>query len=162
MSQTATEIHVPEPRMMQPAMLVPGALEALQALHAATAKAGLRARLSELVNLRASQLNGCGLCVEMHAAALKRMGESDERIWAVAAWREAPYFTAAERVALELAEELTRLADRPGAVPDALWEEAARHYDETQLAALTIAIAGINVWNRLNVATRQVSGSYTG
>lgn len=162
MSQTTTEIHVPEPRMAQPAMLVPGALEALQALHGATARAGLRARLSELVNLRASQLNGCGVCVEMHATALRRMGESDERIWAVAAWREAPYFTDAERVALELTEELTRLADRPDAVSDALWEEAARHYDETQLAALTIAIAGINVWNRLNVATRQVSGSYTG
>jgi AhpD family alkylhydroperoxidase len=160
MTATATQFHVPEPRATQPVMVVPGAFEALQALHAATAKAGLRARLSELVNLRASQINGCGVCVEMHADALKRMGESAERIWGVAAWREAPYFTDAERVALELAEELTRLADRPAVVSDELWERATQHYDETRLAALTIAIAGINVWNRLNVATRQVSGSY--
>lgn len=157
-----TDLHVPEARMAQPVLVVPGAMEALQALHAATAKAGLHARLNELVNLRASQLNGCGLCVELHATALKRMGERDERIWAVAAWREAPYFTDAERVALELTEELTRLADRPAAVSDELWERAARHYDETRLGALTIAIAAINVWNRLNVATRQVSGSFTG
>ncbi|MBB4663110.1 carboxymuconolactone decarboxylase family protein [Conexibacter arvalis] len=160
MSQTET--HTLEPRTPHPITLVPGAMEALHALHGSALKAGLSDSLVELVNLRASQINGCSVCVELHARALKRGGASDERIWAVAGWRDAPYFDAAERVALELAEELTRTADRGDAVPDALWEEALRHYDETALAALTIAIANVNVWNRLNVATRQVAGAWKG
>lgn len=88
-------------------------------------------------------------------------GETAERLFTVAAWREAPYFTPPERAALALTEALTRLADRPHAVSDEIWDEAARHYDEQGLAALTLAIAAINVWNRLNAATRQVAGSYT-
>jgi AhpD family alkylhydroperoxidase len=160
MSQTET--HTLEPRMPSPAFVVPGAMDGLHAVHGAVLKTGLPATLVELVNLRASQVNGCALCVELHAGALRRAGESDERIWGVAAWREAPYFDPAERVALELAEELTRIADRPGPVSDELWEEAQRHYDETQLGALLLAIANINVWNRLNVATRQVAGSFKG
>ena len=159
MTETATTI---EPRMAHPAMTLPGAMEALQALAGASAKAGLPAITTELVHLRASQLNGCSVCVEMHATALTRAGVSPERIWTVGAWREAPYFDAAERAALALTEAVTRLADRSDPVPDEIWDEAARHYDETTLAALTLAIANINVWNRLNVATRQPAGAWKG
>ena len=112
-----------------------------------------------LVHLRASQINGCSVCVDMHARDLRKAGESDERIFAVAAWRETPYYTDAERAALALAEAMTRLSDRPDPVPDDVWDEAARHYDERALAALTLSIATVNVWNRLNAATRQVAGS---
>jgi alkylhydroperoxidase family enzyme len=96
----------------------------------------------------------------MHARDLKRSGETDERLFAVAAWRDAPYFTDAERAALALTEAVTRLSDRANPVPDEIWNEAARHYDEPALAALIIAIATINVWNRLNVTTRQVAGEW--
>ena len=108
-------------------------------------------RKVELVHLRASQINGCGVCVDMHPRIAKKAGETDERLFAVAAWREAPYFTDAERAALALTEAVTRLSDRADPVPDEIWDEAARHYDEPALAALIIAIASINVWNRLNV-----------
>ena len=93
----------------------------------------------------------------MHARELKRAGESDERIFGVGAWRDAPYYTDAERAALDLTEAVTRLSDRPDPVPDALWNEVARHYDEKGLASLLLTISSINVWNRLNVATRQVA-----
>jgi alkylhydroperoxidase family enzyme len=93
---------------------------------------------------------------------LKKAGETDERLFSVAAWREAPYFTDAERAALALTEAATRLSDRADPVPDEIWDEAARYYDESALAALIIAIANINVWNRLNVTTRQVAGEWTG
>jgi alkylhydroperoxidase family enzyme len=102
------------------------------------------------------------VCVEMHAQDLKKGGETDQRLFAVAAWREAPYFTDAERAALALTEAATRLSDRADPVPDEIWDEAARHYDERALSALIIAIANINVWNRLNVTTRQVAGSVGG
>ena len=147
-------------RMTNPVFLVPEAMQALQAFAGAGQGGGLTARLIELVNLRASQINGCSICVQMHAAALKQGGETDERLYAVAAWRETPYFTPAERAALALAEAGTRLADRPDAVSDEVWDEAARHYDEAGLAALVLAIAGINVWNRLNAMTRQVAGQW--
>ena len=116
----------------------------------------------ELVHLRASQINGCSVCVDMHAKAARRAGESEERVFAVAAWRETPYFSDAERAALALTEALTRLADRPEPVPDAIWDAAAEHFDEEQLGALVLDIATINLWNRLNVATRQVVGAWTG
>ena len=96
----------------------------------------------------------------MHARDLKKAGETDERLFAVAAWREAPYFTDAERAALALAEAVTRLSDRPDPVPDDVWDEAARHYDEPALASLILSIASVNVWNRLNASTRQVAGSF--
>ena len=147
-------------RMNHPVMILPEAMKALHALNAATANGGIPARTRELVHLRASQINGCSVCVEMHARDLKRQGESDERLFAVGAWRDAPYFTAAERAALALTEAVTRLSDREEPVPDAVWDEAARHYDEQALAALVLNIASINVWNRLNVTTRQVAGSY--
>jgi AhpD family alkylhydroperoxidase len=145
--------------MSHPAIIVPEAMQALQALGASAEKGGVPARTIGLVQLRASQINGCGVCVDMHPRLLKKAGETDERLFAVAAWRDTPYFTDAERAALALTEAVTRLSDRPDPVPDEIWEEAARHYDERALAALLIAIAAINVWNRLNAATRQVVGS---
>lgn len=146
-------------RMSNPALVIPEALQALQALGASTEKAGLDARTIGLVHLRASQVNGCSVCVDMHPRLLKQAGETDERLFALAAWRETPYFSAGERAALALTEALTRLSDRADPVPDEVWEEAARHFDERALAALVLAIATINVWNRLNVATRQVVGA---
>ena len=116
----------------------------------------------ELVHLRASQVNGCSACVASGAVSAKQAGDTDERLFAVAAWREAPYFTDAERAALALTEAATRLSDRADPVPDDVWEEAARHYDETALSALILAIGLINFWNRVNVTTRQVAGKWPG
>jgi AhpD family alkylhydroperoxidase len=135
-------------------------MQALQSLGGAVAKSGLDPRLVELLSLRASQINGCSVCIDGHPRIARKLGETDERLFAVAAWRDAPYFTAAERAALALTEAVTRLDDRPDPVPDEVWDEAARHYDETALAGLVLAIAGINVWNRLNVATRQPAGEW--
>ena len=146
-------------RMTNPAFAVDGAMDALNAV----SKAISRARVPinrELLHLRASQINGCSVCVDMHAKGARKAGESEERIFAVGAWRETPYFSDAERAALALTEALTRLADRADAVPDEIWEEAARHFPEPQLAALVIAIAGINAFNRINVPTRQISGEW--
>jgi AhpD family alkylhydroperoxidase len=148
-----------QPRISNPVSLIPEALKALYALNESVAKAGLPARTADLVQLRASQINGCSLCVDMHAHHMKKAGESDERLFAVAAWRDAPFFTDAERAALALAEAVTRLSDRRDPVPDDVWHETSRHFDEKTLAALVISIATINVWNRLNVSTRQLAGS---
>jgi AhpD family alkylhydroperoxidase len=112
-----------------------------------------------LVHLRVSQINGCSLCVEGGARHAKKGGETDERLFAVAAWRDAPYFSEGERAALALAESVTRLSDRTDPVPDEIWDEAARHFEEPELAALILAISLTNVWNRLNVTTRQPAGS---
>jgi AhpD family alkylhydroperoxidase len=147
-------------RMINPAMILPGAMQALQALNTASEKGGVPTKTIELIQLRASQINGCGVCVDMHCRMMKKAGETDERLFAVAAWRDAPYFTEAERAALALTEAVTRLADREDAVPDPIWAEAARHYDEKALAGLLVGIATINVWNRLNAATRQVAGEW--
>lgn len=147
-------------RIKSPVMIIPEAMQALQALGKAAEKAGVPAKTFGLTELRASQINGCSVCVDMHARFLKKEGETEERLYAVAAWRDAPYFTDAERAALALTEAVTRLSDRPDPVPDEIWSEAARHYDEQQLAALLVRIALINVWNRLNVATRQVAGEW--
>jgi len=147
-------------RLKHPVMLLPDAMQSLQAMGAAIAKTGVPARTLELVNLRASQINGCSVCVDGHPRIARKVGETDERLFAVAAWRDSPYFTEAERAALALAEAVTRLDDRSDPVPDEVWEDAARHYDETALAGLVLAIANINVWNRLNVATRQPGGEW--
>ena len=149
-----------QPRMNHPAMIVPDALQALLALSKSTEKGGVPKKTIDLVHLRASQINGCSVCLEMHASDAKQAGDTDERLFTVAAWRDAPYFTDAERAALALTEAMTRLSDRTDPVPDAVWDEAARHYDEAALASLVLSIAVINVWNRLNVATRQVAGSH--
>ncbi len=149
-------------RMNNPVMVVPGALQPLLDLAKAARKVGLPPNTAELVHLRASQINGCSYCVEMHSRELKKLGATDERVFAVAAWREAPYFTEAERAALALAEAATRLSDRPDPVPDDVWEEATRHYDEQLLASLIIEIALINVFNRLNVTVRYPAGAGQG
>ena len=146
-------------RMKNPAMTLPGAYDALQALHKSIEKGGVPRATLELMNLRASQINGCSVCVDMHSRALRKLGEKAERIFAVGAWREAPYYSDAERAALGLAEAITRLADRTDRVPDAIWAEAARHYDETALAWLVLDVSVVNLYNRLNVATRQIAGA---
>ncbi|MFL5758895.1 MAG: carboxymuconolactone decarboxylase family protein [Thermomicrobiales bacterium] len=145
-------------RMSHPAMTVPGAMDALQELGKVVHKGGVPPKTLELINLRASQINGCGVCAVQHPRLARKLGETDERIFAVAAWREAPYFSDAERAALALTEAATRLSDRADPVPDEIWDEAARHYDEQGLATLVLAIASINVWNRLNVTTKQIAG----
>jgi AhpD family alkylhydroperoxidase len=134
-------------------------MQALHALGKATEQDGLPYVTSKLVHLRASQINGCSVCVDMHARELKKAGEKDQRIFAVAAWRDTPYFNDAERAALALSEALTRISDRADPVPDELWAEVASHYDERALAALILSIGAINVWNRLNVAVKQVAGA---
>jgi AhpD family alkylhydroperoxidase len=148
-----------EQRMTNPALLFPETFQAVQALIASSAKAELSEVTTDLVQLRVSQINGCSLCVDMHARMAQKSGETDQRLFAVAAWRDTPFFTEAERAALALAEAVTRLSDRPDPVPDDVWHEAERYYDELQLAALLVQIAAINVWNRLNVPVRQEAGS---
>src|SRR6478609_9419436 len=145
-------------RMTHPVYVVPEAMNALQALGKAVHNNGVPAKTLELINLRASQINGCGVCAVQHPRLAKRLGETEDRLHAVTAWRDAPYFDDAERAALALTEAMTRMSDRSDPVPDDVWEQAAAQYDEQALAALVMAIASINVWNRLNVATRQVAG----
>ena len=147
-----------DPRIANPAFAVPGAMDALAALSKAISRVRISERTLELMHLRASQINGCGVCAVQHPKIARKLGETDDRIFAVAAWRDAPFFTDAERAALALTEAVTRIADSSDPVPDDVWDEAARHYDEQELAALVLSIATINVWNRLNVATRQVAG----
>jgi AhpD family alkylhydroperoxidase len=145
-------------RMKNPVFVLPGTLQALQDLNKMTEEKLAHATV-KLVHLRASQINGCSVCTHMHAHELKQAQESDNRIFTVAAWRDTPYFTDAERAALALTEAVTRIADRPDPVPDEIWDEAARHYDEQALAALVMQISLINVWNRLNASVRQMAGA---
>lgn len=147
-------------RMKSPVMVIPDAMKALYELSSAVGKCGVPKSTLGLVELRASQINGCGVCLDMHARQMKQAGETDERLFAVAAWRDTPYFSDAERAALALTEALTRLSDRADAVPDEIWDEAANHYNEQALSGLLLAIATINVWNRLNVSTRQIAGEW--
>jgi AhpD family alkylhydroperoxidase len=148
-------------RMKNPVMVVPEALQAVQALAATLEKAGaVPPKTLGLMHLRASQVNGCAVCVDMHYRMAKKHGETDERLFTVAAWRETPYFSDSERAALALTEAATRIADHPEAVSDEIWEEAARHYDERGLAVLVMQIALINFFNRVNATTRQVAGAY--
>ncbi|MCP3463667.1 MULTISPECIES: carboxymuconolactone decarboxylase family protein [unclassified Bradyrhizobium] len=144
-------------RMNHPVMVLPEAMKAMQALNEVN-KQGLPEKLLELVHLRASQINGCSVCVDMHPKLARKAGETDERLFAVSAWRDTPYFTEAERAALALTEAVTRLADRADPVPDAIWNEAAKHFDERELATLILSIATINVWNRLNATIKMPVG----
>jgi AhpD family alkylhydroperoxidase len=146
--------------MKNPAMIIPEAGQAIGALVAALRVAGLPEATGNLVHLRVSQINGCSACVDGGARTAQRQGEQAERLLAVAAWREAPYFTDAERAALALAEAVTRLSDRPDPVPEQTWAEAARHYSENELAALVLWIAIANLFNRLNATTKQVAGAW--
>jgi AhpD family alkylhydroperoxidase len=120
----------------------------------------LPAATQELVKLRASQINGCGFCTDMHTKDAAHAGETSTRLNLVAAWREAKVFTDAERAALELTEQGTRIADAAGGVTDDAWTDAAKHYDEDQLAALVSLIALINTYNRVNVIIQQPAGDY--
>lgn len=147
-------------RMKNPAMLIPGAMKALMALNTVVRTSGVPATVAELVHLRVSQINGCSVCVDMGWRQLKKAGETDLRLSTVCVWREAPYFSGAERAALALAEEATRIADRPDAVPDEVWEEAARYFSEEKLAGITMTIGLTNFWNRLNFTTPQISGEW--
>ena len=144
-------------------MASPVAAKAIKHLIAASqalAESTVPAATRELVNLRASQINGCAGCIDMHTKEATAAGETAVRLHLVAAWREAKVFTEAERAALELAEEGTRIADAAGGVPDEVWANAAKHYDEDQLAALVLQIAIINAFNRGNVITQQPAGDY--
>jgi AhpD family alkylhydroperoxidase len=146
-------------RIKNPVFVLPGAMEALQAIAKSTENGGVAKETLGLVHLRASQINGCSVCVDMDFQ-FRKPEEINERLFAVAAWRDAPYFTDAERAALALTEAVTRLSDRSDPVPDEIWNEAAKHYDEKQLATLVLWIAVTNVWNRLNVSTKQVAGEW--
>ena len=148
-----------EARMKHPVQVIPAAYKALTALGQAVRATGLPESTIELVNLRVSQINGCAWCLSMHATALRKAGESDERIDTVAAWRDTMFFIDAEWAAFALAEAATRIADRGDPVSDDVFDEATRHFDETQLSALLLAIGQINAWNRLNVATHHVAGA---
>jgi AhpD family alkylhydroperoxidase len=145
-------------RMKNPAAILPGAWQAIQAIQAATEKGGVPPATLQLVHLRASQINGCSACVDGGVRHARQAGETDERLFAVAAWRDAPYFDEAERAALALTEAVTRLSDRSDPVSDDVWDEAARHYDPRGLAALVLSAATTNLFNRINVATRQPAG----
>ncbi|MFF5159326.1 carboxymuconolactone decarboxylase family protein [Streptomyces sp. NPDC000348] len=126
----------------------------------AVTDSGLPHATQELVKIRASQINGCGFCTDMHTKDAAAAGETPVRLHLVAAWREATVFTEAERAALELTEQGTRLADAAGGVGDEAWANAAEHYDEDQLVALVSLIAVINAYNRINVINRQPAGDY--
>jgi AhpD family alkylhydroperoxidase len=147
-------------RIDNPALIVPNAMQAIQALNQAIEAVGVPKRTMELVHLRASQINGCGVCLDMHSRLLKMGGEIDDRLFTVAAWRDAPYFTDAERAALALTEAVTRLSDREEPVSDEVWNAAAKHFNKEELGALILSIGVINLWNRVNVSTKQVAGEW--
>jgi AhpD family alkylhydroperoxidase len=149
-----------QPRMKSPATIIPEAMEPFQALNSIIAKSGLPEKLVVLVHLRASQINGCSACVFGGHRQAKRLGETEDRISTVAAWREAPFYTDAERAALDLTEAVTRLSDRSNPVSDELWEQVSKHFQEPQLAALLLSICLTNVYNRMNVSTRQIAGQW--
>ncbi|GAT70236.1 alkylhydroperoxidase [Planomonospora sphaerica] len=147
-------------RMKNPVTIIPAAMQPIQALAKAAHSQGVPEELLEMVHLRVSQINGCSFCVDAGLKNLRKLGESDERIGLVSAWREAPHYTDAERAALELAEAATRLADRADAVSDAVWDAAADHFDERQLASILLLIAVTNLFNRLNAPIRQIAGTW--
>lgn len=149
-------------RLTNPAALLPDAVKGINLIYKAAHSAGLAKSTLDLVHLRASQINGCSACVDSGARGMRKAGETDERLFSVAAWRETDYFTEAERAALDLAEHATRLADKADAVPDQVWEAAAKHFGETELASLVLWIATTNFFNRINAVTRQPAGQNWG
>ena len=146
-------------RMNNPASFLPESMKGIQSLIKAAHSAGVPQATMELAHLRASQINGCSPCVYSGAISAKKAGESDERIFAVAVWRETDLYSDAERAALALAEAMTRLSDRADPVPDEVWHRAAQHFDETQLAGLVLWISTTNLFNRINAATKQPAGT---
>jgi len=147
-------------RMPNPAVLIPEAMPALMAVNKAIAGAGVDGKLLALTHLRASQINGCGPCVAGGAHQASQHGATADQVHAVAAWRETPWFSDEERAALALTEAVTRLADQPDPVPDRVWDVAATHFDQKELAALLLNIAVTNAVNRLNAPTRQQAGAW--
>jgi AhpD family alkylhydroperoxidase len=146
-------------RMKSPAIVLPDAMTAIRSLNEAVQQGGVPQRTLDLVHLRTSQINGCSVCLGA-AAKARKDGETDERLFTLSAWRDTPYFSDADRAALALTEAVTRLSDRTDPVPDQIWDEAAKHYGEQELAALVLWIATVNVFNRVNVAIRQVPGEW--
>ncbi|MEU8761180.1 carboxymuconolactone decarboxylase family protein [Streptomyces sp. NPDC048659] len=151
--------HAIKPRMTNPAHVLRDTGPAIMGLVKAVREGGVAESTLELVHLRASQINNCGFCVDFGVKSARKNGVGDEKLFAVAAWRETPYFSDEERAALALAESATRLADSPDAVPDAVWDAAADHFDEKQLASIVLMVALTNFFNRINVTTRQPAGA---
>jgi AhpD family alkylhydroperoxidase len=147
------------PRIADMTTLIPGPIKATQALIKSIDRTAVASSTIDLVHLRVSQINGCSFCLDYGWKAARKEGETDERLFAIGAWREAPYFTDDERAALDLAEAITRIADRSDPVPDAIWDEAARFFDDRGLMAIVLASALTNLLNRVNVSIRQVAGS---
>jgi AhpD family alkylhydroperoxidase len=145
---------------MDLAAKAPAAYKAMLVLDRAAHQTALPKPLLELVKLRASQINGCVYCVDMHGADAKAGGETDARLFAVAVWRDAPFFTEAERAAFALTEAMTRLSQTDDRVPDEVWKEAAGHFADDLLAQLVMVIVTINAWNRICVTTRMVPESF--
>ena len=147
---------------MQPrfngAKLAPGAYHALLGLESYLHQCGLEVPLLHLIKLRASQMNGCAYCIDMHWKDLRAIGENEQRLYGLDAWREAPYYTDLERAALAWTEAVTRVGDTH--VPDEVYEDVRPHFSEKELADLTVAIATINAWNRLAIASRAEAGTY--
>jgi AhpD family alkylhydroperoxidase len=137
---------------------MPDGIKAVLGLEVYLRHSGLDARLLDLVRLRASQINGCAYCIDMHWKDLRAVGESEQRLYGLDAWQESPYYTDRERAALEWTEALTRIAD--GHASDAVYESVKPHFSTAELANLTLAVATINVWNRLNIAARTEAGTY--
>jgi AhpD family alkylhydroperoxidase len=146
-------------RMKNPAMVLPDAMTGIQNLYKAMHQGGVPATTLELVHLRASQINGCGACVDAGVQSARKAGETDDRLLRVVAWRETDLFTDAERAALALTEAATRLADRAEAVTDAIWDDAADHFDEKGLAAIILMIATTNFFNRINTTIKEPAGA---
>ena len=147
-------------RTKNPALLVDGVLKALTGLGQLTKDQGVPDRTLELVHMRASQINGCAWCVDFGVRAMQKAGEPIDRLAAVATFRESPLFSEAEAAALELAEAVTRIADQSDRVPDDVWARAAEHYDERELGVLVVHISMTNMFNRINVTTRQIPGHF--
>ena len=147
----------PQPRIDY-SRVAPGAYAAMRGLEAYVRQSGLDAQLLELLKVRASQINGCAYCIDLHTQNARMRGESEQRLYALAAWRETPFYSERERAALAWTEAVTRVAEGP--VPDAVYDAARMHFDEKALVDLTLAIVAINGWNRLAVAFATVPGSY--
>lgn len=149
-----------EARMPNVYKLARGGYLGLTAVEDSLAEGRLPRNLLELIRIRASQINGCSVCTDMHSHRARKEGESDQRLWSVATWRDTPFFSDAERAALALTEAITRVADNSGGVPDDVWRQASDHFGDEDLAALVMAIASVNAWNRINIAARLVAGTF--
>ncbi|MEV0974242.1 carboxymuconolactone decarboxylase family protein [Microtetraspora glauca] len=155
MAKESTSTTIPVPARMEIGRLAPEIYRAMVALNRTIGESGLESSLQELVKIRASQINGCAFCIDMHTQDARAAGETEQRIYALSAWEEAPFFTARERAALALTEAITLIAGTR--VPDDVYAEAAEEFDEQDLARLIWAITAINAWNRVAISTRMVA-----